>query len=152
VSVLLNTTASGASSLGFAAQQSFATSSRSQSAALGDLNGDGRLDLIVANFNSSTVSVLLNITAPGAAILNFAAKQDFPTGSVPVCLAVGDLNGDGKVDVFAGNNNSGTVSVLLHPFPVHAQLCPSTEFATGPNPASITLGDLNGDGGGIWPL
>ena len=41
-----------------------------------DLNGDGRPDLIVANLNSNTVSVLLNTTAPGAATASFADPAD----------------------------------------------------------------------------
>ena len=49
------------------------------------------------------MSVLLNTTAPGAATPSFAAKQDFTTGSGPVSVAVGDLNGDGKPDLVVAN-------------------------------------------------
>ena len=47
---------------------------------LGDLSGDGKLDLAVANHNVSTVSVLLNTTNLGTSTPGFAAKQDFDTG------------------------------------------------------------------------
>ena len=60
MSVLLNTTAPGATTPSFAAQQTFATGSSPVSVAAADLNGDGKPDLIVANFSSNTVSVLLN--------------------------------------------------------------------------------------------
>ena len=66
VSVLLNTTAPGATTPSFATQQTFATGNTPFSVTMADLNGDGKPDLIVANSNDNTVSVLLNTTAPGA--------------------------------------------------------------------------------------
>ena len=84
VSVLLNTTAPGATTPSFAAQQTFATGSEPDSVAAADLNGDGRPDLIVANYGSNTVSVLLNTTAPGATTASFAAQQTFATGTSPI--------------------------------------------------------------------
>jgi hypothetical protein len=128
VSVLLNTTAAGAPSPSFAAQQTFATGHGPQSVAVGDVNGDGKPDLAVANsgsYGSGTVSVLLNTTEAGAPSPSFAAQQTFATGSRPFSVAVGDFNGDGKPDLpdvngdgqpdlAVANFGSGTVSVLLN--------------------------------------
>src|SRR5262249_20345369 len=72
ISVLLHTTAPGAALLSFTTHADFATGAKSISVASGDLNGDGKPDLVVANFGSGTISVLLNITAPGAAAASFA--------------------------------------------------------------------------------
>src|SRR5437899_875025 len=80
----------------------------------GPITGAAQLDLAVANQSSTIVSALLNTTAPGAAIPSFAAKQDFATGTVPRSVTVGDLNGDGKLDLAVANQNSSTVSVLLN--------------------------------------
>jgi hypothetical protein len=70
VSVLLNTTAAGATTPSFAPPQTFATDANPISVAVGDFNGDGKPDLAVANANSDTVSVLLNdvvaVTASGS--------------------------------------------------------------------------------------
>jgi hypothetical protein len=66
VSVLINTTAAGASTPSFAAQQTFGVGNNAQDVAVADFNGDGRPDLAVSNLGDSTVSVLLNTTAPFA--------------------------------------------------------------------------------------
>ena len=149
VSVLLNTTTPGAATPSFAAKTDFATGSGPISVAMGDVNGDGRPDLAVANDCSNSVSVLLNTTAPGAATPSFAAKTDFPTGSVPYSVAMGDVNGDGKPDLAVANYDSNSVSVLLNttaPGRPRPALPPRADFATGSNPHSVALGDVNGDG------
>lgn len=67
---------------GFTAKQDFAAGLDPVSVAVGDLNGDGRLDLIVANFNSNNVSVLLNITAPGGLTPIFATNRTWTPAMV----------------------------------------------------------------------
>src|SRR5690242_7957054 len=75
VSVLLNTTSPGATTPSFAPQQTFATDSDPNSVVVGDFNGDGKLDLAIANEGSNTVSVLLNTTSAGATTPSFAPQQ-----------------------------------------------------------------------------
>ena len=60
VSVLLNTTAPGATTPSFATQPTFPTGTTPQSVTAADVNGDGKPDLIVVNNGDNTVSVLLN--------------------------------------------------------------------------------------------
>ena len=136
----------------FAAQQKFATGSYAYSLTVADINGDGKPDVIIANYIDGTVSVLLNATAPGATTPSFAAQQTFPVGSGPRSVTAVDLNGDGKPDLIVANSNymSGdTVSVLLNttaPGSVTASFTAQSTFMTGTGPQSVTAADVNGDG------
>jgi hypothetical protein len=82
--------------------------------AIGDLNGNGVPDLAVANAAlpaSGKVSVLLGNGAGGFAA---AAGSPISTGTDSNQVAVGDLNGDGRLDLVVGNSGSANVSVLLN--------------------------------------
>jgi hypothetical protein len=107
--------------------------------AMGELSGDGHLDLAVANGASNTVSVLL-----GHGDGTFAAKVDYETGNHPVSVAIGDLNGDSKPDLVVANNVSATISVLLGT--VGGTLAGGPSYGTETYPSSVGIADLNGDG------
>ena len=112
------------------------------SVAIGDLNADGRPDLAVANDFTGNVSVLL-ATASGS----FGAATNYAAGTNPVSVAIGDLNGDGRLDLAVANDSSDNVSVLLGTG--SGSFGPATNFAIvapNPQPSSIAIGDLNGDG------
>ena len=104
----------------------------------GDLNGDGKLDLVVANGTSNNVSVLL-----GNGLGSFAAATNLAFQGFPNSVRLGDLNGDSKLDLVISSNVSNTVSVLLGNGDGTFSL--PTEFAVGTHPVSVVLGDFNGD-------
>jgi hypothetical protein len=114
VSVLLNTTTSGATTFGFTGQQTFATGMAPYSVAIADLDGDGRADIATANNYVNSVSVLFNMTTSGATTASFTPQQAFATGSNPMALAIGDLNADGRADIAVANYGGSTVSVLMN--------------------------------------
>jgi uncharacterized protein YjdB len=152
VSVFRNTSSSGAITAGsFAAKVDFTTGTGPVSVAIGDLDGDGKADLAVANYDNSTVSVFRNTSSSGAITSgSFAAKVDFTTGSGPVSVSIGDLDGDGKADLAVANLSSATVSVLRNTSSSGAitagSFAAKVDFTTGTNPHSVAIGDLDGDG------
>ncbi len=105
---------------------------------MGDFNGDGSLDMAVANGSVNTVSVLL-----GRGDGTFAPQVTYPVGSNPSSIAVGDFNGDGKPDLVNTNRNDNTISVLLGNG--DGTFAPQVTYPVGNNPDAVALGDLNGD-------
>src|SRR5260370_268992 len=106
-----------------------------------DFNGDGRLDLVVANFGSANVSVLL-----GNGDGTFQAASNFPAGSNPRSVAVGDFHGDGLPDLAVANYNGG-VRVLLGNGDGTFQTT-HVSYVAGSLPTSLAVADFNGDS---WP-
>lgn len=74
----------------------------------GDLNGDGRLDVVTADRSNNSISVLLN-NADGS----FQTKETFATDTQPFSVGIADLDGDGIPDVFTANYAGSSVSVLF---------------------------------------
>ncbi|WP_169216585.1 FG-GAP-like repeat-containing protein [Brasilonema sp. UFV-L1] len=130
---------SGVFSVTFSTASNYAVGSFSVNVTTGDLNGDGKPDLAVVNFNDNTVSVLLN-NGNGT----FGTASNFAVGSNPVSVTTGDFDGDGKLDLAVANNNSNNVSVLLNNG--SGTFGTPSNFAVGSGPFSVTTGDFNGDG------
>ncbi len=113
-----------------------------RSVAIGDLDGDGDLDLATANsfFSvSDTVSVLLN-HGDGT----FATHVQYGTGVNPTFVGMGDLDRDGDLDLAVTNSLSRSVSVLINHG--NATFAAHVQYGTGTTPSSVAIGDLDRDG------
>ena len=110
--------------------------------AAGDFNGDGTPDIVAANIQDSTVSVLL-----GVGDGTFHTQVTYATGSSPRAVAIGDFNSDGKLDLVVANSNNGgnrTLSVLLGNGDGTFQTQQTIPLSN--NPLSVAVGDFNNDG------
>jgi hypothetical protein len=115
--------------------------SGARSVTVGDFNGDGKLDLAVANLSDNNVTTLL-----GNGDGTFAAAGNYAVGTGAVSVAAGDFNGDGKLDLAVANFYSANVSVLLGNGNGTFQPLAFRTLPPGLHPSSIALGDFNADG------
>ncbi len=107
--------------------------------AAADFNNDGKLDLVVANNGSNSISILL-----GNGDGTFHAATTLGTGSTPEFLLPLDLNNDGNLDLVACSQNGNAVLIYLG----HGDgtFAASVSTAVGSEPYSAAAGDFNGDG------
>jgi hypothetical protein len=130
---------SGTTPAPFLVAPSFALAGAPSSVAMGDLNEDGKPDLVTADAVTGKVTVFLG-TGNG----KFASGVEYATGSHPGVVAVADLNGDGHPEVIVGDESKGTISILTSGGNGTLQL--KQTLAAGLDPAYIAVGDFNGDG------
>jgi FG-GAP-like repeat len=108
---------------------------------LGDLNFDGKLDAVVANTNSNTISVLLGNGAGG-----FSSNSDVSVGTAPVGVALGLFNNDFFQDIAVVNRDSNTVSVLKNgAFGNPGGFSAKDDYAVGNSPRALVLTNMNDD-------
>jgi hypothetical protein len=113
------------------------------SVAVADFNGDGKLDLALADFNNQAVAILL-----GNGDGTFQPQIEYPVNGYPYALAVADFNNDQHPDIAVANGgpvggSAGGVSVTLNngngTFAAPVNYSPGSEFYF------LTAGDVNGD-------
>ena len=126
---------------GFLPAVNYSTGRNPYSAAVGDINGDGKLDLAVANNFDNSISLLL-----GRGDGSFEAGKTLNPCKTPSAIAAGDLNGDGRIDlaVVCSIGPKFGVAILLNS--ASGFLPPTGYFGGGAEANSLGLADFDGDG------
>ncbi|CAF2835608.1 unnamed protein product [Rotaria sp. Silwood2] len=109
---------------------------------LTDLNNDGRIDIMVANYATDNIGILL-----GLGKLTFSTMITYPIGYVsrPLFVTIGDFDNDDQMDIVVANFGSSTITIFLgyENESFAAQVSYSTGYQSWP--VGITVGDFNGD-------
>jgi len=136
----------------FARAVTFAVGNGPRGVAVQDMDGDGKPDIISANFGDSTVSVLRNISTPGTITTNsFEPAVAFATGTDPQNVVVADIDGDGQPDLVTVDNNyygaSPGFSVLRNTSALGNMAFDShVDFPGLVDTFWVAVGDVDGDG------
>jgi hypothetical protein len=118
--------------------------------AAADFNGDGHLDLVVADEGNASVSVFL-----GNGDGTFQPRVDYAVGNSPVWVSTNDFNGDTVLDLAVANKQDNTISILFGTANAVAAGATATGTGTfgaqtvypaGTSPTSIAVADYNIDG------
>jgi hypothetical protein len=113
-----------------------------------DIDGDRRPEIIVAREAGSAVSVRRNLSVPGSLTAgSFGPEQVFAAGASPVALDAGDLDGDARLDIVIGNQNSLNPTGLRNTSSIGAISFATFSMPPAPDGQSwIAVADFNGDG------
>ena len=148
ISVLQNT--SSVDSISFATHVDFPAGALPYGIAAGDLDGDGKIDLVVADQGTDSLSIFRNMSTIGITINSFAPRVSLATSGTPIAVAIADLNGDGKPEIISANSSDSTLT-LFQNISTSGSLTSGSfmagiDFKLNSAPNSIALGDFNGDG------
>ncbi|MES2382128.1 MAG: FG-GAP-like repeat-containing protein [Bacteroidota bacterium] len=140
---------STAGSISFATASSFATQVSPRVLTFTDLNADGKVEILVTNQTSNSVSIFENTSIVGT--ISLATRVDLTTGNGPWGVAAGDIDGNGKPDIAVANFTAGTVSLFANNYT--SGTITSASFATrvdgalgtSTQPTNIAICDIDGN-------
>ena len=138
------TSGSAAASSGlFGAPVTYDSQSASHAAAIADVNGDGKNDLIITNAVDGTEPNTVMVRL-GNGNGTFGGPAFYGTGGRPKFTAIADLNGDGKLDLVTANQDASTTSILLGNG--NGTFQSKADYGTCSHAHEVAVGDFNHDG------
>lgn len=145
ISVLRNLSF-GSGNIAFEVAANFTTGTEPRHVAVGDLDGDGKPDLVASCTAGNVISILRN-TSTGPASISFATKSDFSVTQA-MSVSIGDLNGNGNQDLAVVSYFPLEISLFRYNGigPGNISYAAKTTLTAGNNPVSVDMSDLDGDG------
>ncbi len=136
------------SSIAFEEKGTFTTGARSHVIFSGDINGDGKPDIVTSSVFSNSVSVLINTTV--GSNISFAPQMTLLVNNgyyAAFYLALADLDGDGKLDIITTDKDNNTLTVLRNTSSGGtASFAPKSFLAASAEPSTLAAHDIDGDG------
>jgi hypothetical protein len=116
--------------------------------AVADLNGDGNLDLVQPNGGTTLANVSIRLGNGTGLLAAPANNATVATGATPDNVALGDIDGDGDVDMIVSNGGNGPYPISVLKNDGSAAFTPAANGTLSPGGfnRSMTLGDIDGDG------
>jgi len=144
--VCLNTSTVGTISV--AAAVYYPVGSYTTAVTIGDCNGDGKPEIVVASAADNTIGIYLNGSTTGNLSFTLPPPLQLPSGTVPFNVVVSDLDGDGKPDIASVDAATNNVSVFLNTGTIGGPLsfAANVDVSVGGAPQDLVAGDLDGDG------
>lgn len=136
-------TGNGDGTFHLAPNSSFATGANPQALVAADFNGDGKLDLAIANWQDASLTILIG---NGDGTFTPAPGSPVRVGNAPWAIAAGDLNSDGKLDLVVANQLDSTLTLLLGNGDGTFTPAAGSPIVLPAPPNSIALGDFNSSG------
>ena len=112
------------------------------SVAVADVNGDGKPDIVTPSATQYTATVLLGA---GNGSFSPAVGSPVAVGRGPIAAVLGDVNGDGIVDIFTADSEDFTANVVLGTGGGSFSSTVS-HYPSGAYPQSVVIADVDGDG------
>ena len=124
----------------------YATGSRPQAVAIGDLDGDGRNDIAVLTSTKpdpgNDLMVHVFLQSPDGTL---QPRVMYPVARAGSSIDIGDINGDGRADVVVGDDSSSGAAIGVLFQNTTGTLDAMVSYATA-NAYRVKIADFNGDG------
>jgi len=133
-------------SISFTGGRSYKVDSGAKSIATGDVDGDGKADIVVTALLTGRVTIFRNTSVRGA--ISLAGPTVITLGGSPDKLVIGDLDADAKADIAITDGNNKKLIILKNVGSTGAiSFLNDTSYSCGLyNPTGVALGDIDGDG------